>query len=764
MRADETASPCPRPGCSGDIDETGFCLLCGRAAPGGAVSAARRGRGARPWWRESTATTYAVAGLARLPAIEAPDPVERSGGAAPHPNIRRTCGVDGCQGRLVVPVYGDQEPLFRGFCPRCGAPFSFLPHLDGTTVLGGQYQVVHYLAQGGLGWVYLAEDLRLDRNRVVAKGLLNTHDPRALENATNERQHLTALSHEHIVRIFNAVPHHDAYLEQHTGYIIMEFVNGPTLREVADAARGTDRLPLEHILGFGSVILSALDYLHGQGLLYCDMKPDNVIWGTQGKIKIIDLGAVRRVDDRESPVIGTRGYQVPDDEIREHGPTVRSDLFTVARTLNDLFDASVDAAMAGSSPVWMAVESFRRLVNRATAAYDQRFPDAQQMSRQLAGVLREAVALRTYQRRTEESTIFEASAELVDGGLAEIPPVERWTRRLPVDVAAAPTAETVACRLPEPRPAADDPAAAFLTDLRAPDPASLLDRLRQDHDSVPVGSVEVELCQCRAYLRLHDPDRAKLHLAAASEILGTVAASLDWRVSWHAALIDLATGRPREARAGFDAVYAALPGEVAPKLALGLCHELLGERDDADQFLKTVWWRDTHQASAAFGLARLQLRAADRTRAVAILDEVPPTSRYFDAARVAAVRALFETLPGGRRPTADQRPTAEQLTEAASRLPGLHLDGGAPDGDGRRRLTAALQEAALDHLLGGGPPPGVAAAAVLGRPVTETGLRSLLDTSYREIARQAGSADDHGVLVDRANTVRPQTLLTGWRR
>src|SRR4029079_7441663 len=88
-----------------------------------------------------------------------------------------------------------------------------------------------------------------------------------------------------------------------------------------------DPLPGAQAGAYMLEILPALRHLHRTGLLFCDFKLDNVIQ-TQNSLKLIDLGGVYRIGDSSSPIYGTVGYQAP--EIGADGPTVASDLFTVA--------------------------------------------------------------------------------------------------------------------------------------------------------------------------------------------------------------------------------------------------------------------------------------------------------------------------------------------------------------------------------------------------------------------------------------------------
>src|SRR4051794_8275168 len=146
--------------------------------------------------------------------------------------------------------------------------------------------------------------------------------------ALAERRFLAEVEHPNIVKIFNFVQ------REHSGYIVMEYVGGRSLKELRISGGGNGDapapLPPEQAIAYMLAILPALGHLHRSGLLFCDFKPDNVI-RTQDSLKLIDLGGVYRTDDPGGPVYGTPGYQAP--EIAALGPSVASDLYTVARTL-----------------------------------------------------------------------------------------------------------------------------------------------------------------------------------------------------------------------------------------------------------------------------------------------------------------------------------------------------------------------------------------------------------------------------------------------
>ncbi|MEV1117752.1 tetratricopeptide repeat protein [Actinosynnema sp. NPDC049800] len=723
--------------CGGTVDDTGFCVDCGEPA-------VVRGSSTRAAGRTSSATASSrrshTGDPMSLPVFDFKDPTSRIITDPRVPVRTRLCPNDQCPDRTALPQRDS------GFCLACGTPFSFLPSLEPGALVADQYRVVGCFARGGLGWIYLARDTHLDDNPVVLKGLIDVAD---LEISTKERQALTLLDHPNVVRIYNFVSHPDAHTGEDRAYIVMEYVDGLVLEEVAEmSARGLvplgEPLRTEHVLSAGLQLLAAFDYLHERGFLYCDLKPDNVIIrsgkvGERGnRVKLIDLGAVRRIGDRSSKIVGTRPYQVDEREIAERGLTVRSDLHTLGVMLRRLDYATTDHDEPERSHLAVGLNSFQRAYERAMHPDpDQRYGSAAEMADQLRGVLREVASLRDRTPRPEPSAVFVHTTTLLDAGLGAVPALATWTGRA-VDLLTEsalsdgrPAADVVAVGLPVPRATADDPAADVLAAADTEDPRRLIARLDSDN----VTSPETALVRCRAALAANDVAAARESLVPARGLLGN-----DWRVRWHEGLIELASEDIGAARQAFDGVYSWLPGEDAPKLALAYCAEHEGDLDRAEALYEAVWRRDRSVVSAVFGLARVRLARGDRGGAVALLDETPQASRYFDAARIAAVRVLS----GGIRTEGGLlAPTDADLAAATDRLRELYLDGGAPAGESRVRLETVVREAAL--------------AVSLSAGADTTRLRLLVEHSYRALARQATNRADRSSLVDRANHHRPIT-------
>ncbi|MER7487721.1 tetratricopeptide repeat protein [Streptomyces sp. NPDC126497] len=742
--------------------------LSGRAT-GRSVSVRSSGAGAG-----SSGRGRLGAGLVEVPSIPRPDPRAMVLENPEVPERKRFCSRSDC-GAPVGRARSGRPGRTEGFCTKCGHPYSFVPKLRGGDVVHGQYEVVGCLAHGGLGWVYLAVDRAVSDRWVVLKGLLDTGDQDAMAAAISERRFLAEIEHANIVRIYNFVEHLDQRTGSLDGYIVMEYLGGKSLKEIANGRRTPegrrDPLPVEQACAYGIEALEALGHLHGRNLLYCDFKVDNAIQ-TEDQLKLIDMGAVRRMDDGESAIYGTIGYQAP--EVADVGPSVASDLYTVARTLAVLtFDfQGYTNVYADSLPdpdtieVFRRYESFYRLLVRATDPDPaRRFASAQEMAEQLTGVLREVVSLQTGRARPALSTLFGPELRVMDpelfpaldgdvsrlgarpararkGAPPALPPVAGAAAPVkPVDCAAAVLA------LPVPHVHPSDPNAGFLAGLLTSAPGELINALA----AAPAPSVETRLREIRARLETGERAAALAALDALEERDPD-----DWRVVWYRGVASLVTGDHEGAALAFDAVYDAFPGEIAPKLALGVCAEVLGQLDNAAEYYRLVWATDPSHVSAAFGLARVRLAAGDRDGAVRTLLSVPESSIHYTAARAASVRARLR----GRAAAAGDVPFLDDLTAAAGQVEALEAYGLDP---ARRELLAAeVLGCGLDWVLSGGQgsaPPAAGGRTLLGSGLDERGLRFGLERSYRTLARLARSGEERIDLVERANRYRPRTWV-----
>jgi serine/threonine-protein kinase PknG len=722
---------CQRSGCTGHIED-GYCDVCGHAAVKSAAAASAAlsagsapsrvtgsapittGTGSSPVSRSATgsrrthhSTSHASrkqlgAGLIALPDLPSADP-ERAVMLDPTvPERKRFCAK--CE-----------SPLKReaGFCGKCGTKYSFIPSLKAGDLVASQYEVRGPLAFGGLGWIYLAFDRLLSRY-VVLKGLLNTQDESAAAVAVAERQFLAAVKHPNIVGIYNFV---QAGTE---GFIVMEYVGGKTLKQIRQE-RGP--LPAAEAVAYIHRILPAFAYLHRVGLVFCDFKPDNVML-ERDDVKLIDLGGVRRIDDTKGDIYGTVGYTAPE---AGEGPTPLSDLFTVGRTLAVLLtdipsfakDHRFTLPDLVEEPRFAQQESLYRFLLKATAYQaDDRFDNADEMTEQLLGVLREMVAVETNVPRPGTSTSFGNDLLSLDAG-DPIEPVRPDYSYLPL-------------------PALDmeDAAAQAVSSASAlPDARKRTAALRR-------------VCQQKPKSR-----EARLHLAAAlaeqgayaeaEELLKALAAedAWDWRVLWYQGRIKLAQDQPAEARKLFDQVYFDLPGELAPKLALGLAAELAGDYSVALKMYDLVIRTDPAFVSAAFGLARCHFASRGRKAAVAALERIPPSSALFARARIEAARMLVRTEHGA--------PHLEDLAAASTLLETLALEGMDKCVMTNQILTSALEQVGKHSN---------SATRILGKPFDETSLRTGLEESLRTMARLVPPAERIR-LVDEANRVRPRTLF-----
>ncbi|MEO9326387.1 serine/threonine-protein kinase [Gordonia aurantiaca] len=678
-------------------------------------------------------------------------------------------------GKPVGRSEGEGQGPPSGDCQNCGAHYSFVPGLAPGTLVADQYEIAGAIAHGGLGWIYLAIDRNVSDRPVVLKGLLNSSDSEAQRVAVAERQFLASVNHPGIVKIYNFVEHVDDNGERF-GYIVMEYIGGQTLKQITSGDPERSLLSVEQALAYMLEVLQAVGYLHSVGLVYNDVKPENIMVGSD-EVKLIDLGAVSPINGY-GHLYGTPGFQAP--EIVKTGPQVATDIYSIGRTLAVLTvpmemrnGRYVDGLPSPEdTPVFRDNPSFYLLLQRATAPDPaDRFASAEEMSTQVLNVLRETVAVHTGVPRPALSTVFTPQRSTFGTDLM-LAPVDGF---FDPDQAAFYDPVDIARALPLPLVNPLDPAASLLTSAALSDPRQTLDTIntaraegfaslfggRPSDDAHP--SLEIDLAEARAHLQLDDVDTA---LELLREV--RVHHGPSWRVDWYMGICALMNDEPELAYERFDEVLQAMPGEVAPKLAVAGTAELIGrwladEKESKDSEEKIarlydvaqhhyhdLWLTDHSIVTAAFGLARLAVAAGDYEGAVRPLDEVPPTSRHFNTARLTAIMALVHG-----RPTSEV--SREQIVEAARRLEQI------PDSEPRKpRMLLIVLGTALGWIVD--HPEEESSdkepSTILGFPFTEYGIRVGTEKSLRRLARQTRTNREHRfMLVDLANYVRPNTLF-----
>lgn len=237
-------------------------------------------------------------------------------------------------------------------------------------VVADQYEVQGCIAHGGVGWIYLAIDRNVSDRWVVLKGLLAPSGSQAQAIAVAERQFLAMVNHPSIVKIYNFVEH-PGFDGRPVGYIVMEYIGGTTLQSLlatqrAEMPQRQDKpmMPVEEALGYLLDVMPALSYLHSLGLVYNDLKPENIML-TEDNVELIDMGAVSGIGDC-GYIYGTRGFQAP--EIVRTGPTVATDIYTVGRTLAQLTVDMSDSDIPRRCPTATTCPS-SNVMNRFTGCW-----------------------------------------------------------------------------------------------------------------------------------------------------------------------------------------------------------------------------------------------------------------------------------------------------------------------------------------------------------------------------------------------------------
>ncbi len=223
---------------------------------------------------------------------------------------------------------------------------------DENVVLNGRYQLMERVGSGGMAQVYKAQDLKL--GRIVAVKMLHeslTSDPGFLERFQREAHAAANLSHPNIVTV------HDIGQDGNRHYIVMEFVEGRTLKQIVRTLNDEGKtMPINQVLDLTIQVSAGLGYAHRAELVHCDIKPHNVLVTRDDRVKVADFGIARAMSQATqqgemSQIWGTPQYFSPEQAAGQI-PTPASDVYAIGVIMFEMltghlpFEAESHTAMA----------------------------------------------------------------------------------------------------------------------------------------------------------------------------------------------------------------------------------------------------------------------------------------------------------------------------------------------------------------------------------------------------------------------------------
>jgi eukaryotic-like serine/threonine-protein kinase len=268
-------------------------------------------------------------------------------------------------------------------------------------IVAGRYQLEEPVATGGVAIVWRAHDVSLDRS--VAVKLLHPHlagDQTTVERFRREAQTAARFTHP------NAVTIYDTGQEDDLVYLVMEYIAGPSLR---DLLRRTGPLDPQIVAALGEQVASALGQAHKGGFVHRDVKPGNILFTTEGVPKVTDFGIAKAVGHEQEnlttpgTIIGTAAYLAP-EQLEGADVDARADVYALGVVLYECltgeapFQGDTPTATAAArltrelpSPTTVRADLPRaldRVITTATRRHrEDRFPDAAAMAATLASMV-----------------------------------------------------------------------------------------------------------------------------------------------------------------------------------------------------------------------------------------------------------------------------------------------------------------------------------------------------------------------------------------
>ena len=270
------------------------------------------------------------------------------------------------------------------------------------SILSGKYQIVEKIGSGGMADVYKA--IQMQSHRTVAIKVLKPEfekDAAFVRRFEQEAHAVLGLSHENIVRSY------DVGMREELPFIVLEYVEGTTLKE---RIRAQGKLQMRSVINYGAQVLDALNHAHERGIIHRDVKPQNIIVTPRGRIKLADFGIARNLESGTqtfsgSHVLGSVHYLSP-EQAKGRQVTVESDVYSMGVTLYEM--ATGCLPFEGENSVSIALKHLQEemvppivlnpelpralndIILKATRKQpSQRYHSAKEMRQDLLRVLRE---------------------------------------------------------------------------------------------------------------------------------------------------------------------------------------------------------------------------------------------------------------------------------------------------------------------------------------------------------------------------------------
>jgi serine/threonine-protein kinase len=206
--------------------------------------------------------------------------------------------------------------------------------LNVSDIIEGRYRLERLLGTGGMAEVWLAEDQRLRRwvaVKVLREAFSAESDSETIAAFEREATVIARLQHASIVGVYDTGTH------EGRRYIVMEYVHGYSLRQILETQ---GRLTEQEAIRYGAQIASALHYAHAQGVIHCDIKPENVLISEGGTAKVADFGVAETLTRTMAPgqaqdLLGTIAYLAP-EIIEGSQASPASDIYSLGLTVFEL--------------------------------------------------------------------------------------------------------------------------------------------------------------------------------------------------------------------------------------------------------------------------------------------------------------------------------------------------------------------------------------------------------------------------------------------